>query len=64
MAFKNNYGLGATGEQPSTKTLEAKMDMLNEKFIVYVDIIHHRRFVTKDSPHYPLLKRRMEMMHA
>ena len=38
--------------------------MFNEKFTVYVDSVHHRHFVIKDSPHYALLKHRIATMHA
>ena len=35
------------------------MDKLYDKFTVYVETVHHMRFVTKDSPHYEFLKHRV-----
>lgn len=49
-------GLALQENNESTKNMEAKMDMLNGKFTVYVDTFHHSRFITKDSPHYALLE--------
>jgi len=40
-----------------SKVVEEKIDMLTEKFVVYVEPIHHCRFVTKESSHYTMLKK-------
>lgn len=51
-------------KRKNTKTLEAKFDMLNYNFTIYVDTVHHKYFVTKHSPHYALLKSRIETMQV
>lgn len=48
----------------NAKTVEAMKDMLNDKFTVYVDIIHHHHFVTKYLLQYAFLKHHMNNVHA
>lgn len=38
--------------------VEEKIDNINDKFVIYVDSVHHYCFVTKLYPHYKVLKKR------
>ena len=39
--------------------MEEKIDMMSDKIMVYVESVHLHHFVTRDSPHYALLKQHM-----
>lgn len=56
---KTIMGLVMQENIQASKTMDDKLDKLNEKYTVCVETFHHMRFVTRDSLHFTLLKRRM-----
>ena len=37
--------------------MEDNIDVLTDKFVVYVELVHHCCFVTRESMHYTMLKK-------
>ena len=48
--LKTILGMAMQDNTQSWKVLQEKVDRLNDKFTVYVESVHHRKFITKDSP--------------
>jgi len=54
--MKTIMGLAMQEQKEHTKALETKINSLTEKFVMYVEAIHHCRFITRDTPQYTVIK--------
>lgn len=63
--MKNIMGQEMHEQKERTKALETKIDRLNVKFVIYVEAIHHCRFITRDAPQYTgIMKKLMTKVHS
>jgi len=58
-------GLEMQEQEENTKVLETNIDRLTKKFVMYVKVVHHRRFITQDAPQYTVIKNKsMTKVHS
>lgn len=56
--MKTIMGLAMQELEEHSKTLETNIDWLTEKFVVYIEAIHHCRFITRDVLNYTVIKKK------
>jgi len=56
--MKTIMGLAMQEQEERTKVLKTKIDNLTKKFVIYVEVVHHCWFITRDSPQYTVIKRK------